>query len=140
MPLGGDLLPAMDAGDVYMVVAAVVLAALLAVELLPRAFAPHAASPAPAREAASPVVDETPAQEAIAGIDALADLAASAWGLTPRERAVLPGLLRGRSVAWVAGTLTVSKNTVHTHMRNIYQKAGVHSQEELIDAAEALGR
>ena len=71
-------------------------------------------------------------------MDALAAHAADAWGLTPRERAVLPGLLRGRSVAWVAENLTVSKNTVHTHMRNIYQKAGVHSQEELIDAAEAL--
>ena len=141
MFVGGDLLPAMDAGDVYMVVAAVALAALLMVELAPRvlgarpdgAGADAPASPQP------PAREPAPAVEAALGIDALAELASDAWGLTPRERAVLPGLLRGRSVAWVASSLTVSKNTVHTHMRNIYQKAGVHSQEALIDAAEALG-
>ena len=142
MFVGGDLLPAMDAGDVYMVVAAVALAALLMMELAPRVLGARPGEAAPDVPAVpeAPVPPEpAPAVEAALGIDALAELAADAWGLTPRERAVLPGLLRGRSVAWVASSLTVSKNTVHTHMRNIYQKAGVHSQEELIDAAEGLG-
>ena len=146
MWLGGDFLPASGAGDIYMVVAALALAVLIMVEFAPRLLgsydgvAPADTSGTSSDEEDVPVCSE-PAEaalEANAALDALAAHAADAWGLTPRERAVLPGLLRGRSVAWVAESLTVSKNTVHTHMRNIYQKAGVHSQEELIDAAEAL--
>ena len=145
MWFGGDFLPASGAGDIYMVVAALALAALIMVEFAPRLFGSHdgvalvdAGNAASLSEVQDASVCPDPALEASAALDALADHAADVWGLTPRERAVLPGLLRGRSVAWVAESLTVSKNTVHTHMRNIYQKAGVHSQEELIDAAEAL--
>jgi len=29
--------------------------------------------------------------------------------------------------------LFISKNTVKTHVKNIYAKTGVHSQQELID-------
>ncbi len=145
MWLGGDFLPASGAGDIYMVVAALALAALIMVEFVPRLFGSHdgvalvdVGDTASLSEVQDASVCPDPALEASAALDALANHAADVWGLTPRERAVLPGLLRGRSVAWVAESLTVSKNTVHTHMRNIYQKAGVHSQEELIDAAEAL--
>ncbi len=147
MWLGGDFLPGSGAGDIYMVVAALALAALIMVEFAPRLLGSYdgvtladTSGTSFDEEGDAPVCSE-PAEaalEANAALDALAAHAADAWGLTPRERAVLPGLLRGRSVAWVAESLTVSKNTVHTHMRNIYQKAGVHSQEELIDAAEAL--
>ncbi len=147
MWLGGDFLPSTGAGDVYMVVASLAMAALIMVEFAPRLIGGHAEMPQLAVDVQAPAVSpdsmvaSEPAEaalEANAALDALAAHAADAWGLTPRERAVLPGLLRGRSVAWVAESLTVSKNTVHTHMRNIYQKAGVHSQQELIDAAEAL--
>ena len=147
MWLGGDFLPSTGAGDVYMVVAALALAALIMVEFAPRLLGGHAEVPSSGVDVQTPAVSpdsmvaSEPAEaalEANAALDALAAHAADAWGLTPRERAILPGLLRGRSVAWVAESLTVSKNTVHTHMRNIYQKAGVHSQQELIDAAEAL--
>ena len=151
MFVGGDFLPSAGAGDAYMVIAAVALAALLMLEFAPRfsSVNPDMARDVPgaplpqgapgAGPAVAPAPEVDPGLEAGAAIDALAARAADAWGLTPRERAVLPGLLRGRSVAWVAESLTLSKNTVHTHMRNIYQKAGVHSQGELIDAAEALG-
>ena len=147
MWLGGDFLPSTGAGDVYMVVAALALASLIMVEFAPRLMGGHAEAPSSVVDVQAPAVSpdsmvaSEPAEaalEANAALDTLAAHAADAWGLTPRERAVLPGLLRGRSVAWVAESLTVSKNTVHTHMRNIYQKAGVHSQQELIDAAEAL--
>lgn len=67
--------------------------------------------------------------------------ATGCWGLTPRESVVLPGLVRGRNMARIAAELVVSKNTVHTHVRNIYAKADVHSQEQLMDAfEEILGR
>ena len=47
MFVGGDLLPAMDAGDVYMVVAAVALAALLMMELAPRVLGARPGEAAP---------------------------------------------------------------------------------------------
>lgn len=150
MFVGGDFLPDAGAGDAYMVIAAVALAVLLMLEFAPRfstvnpdmardaGGAPSSQGASAVDAAGEPAAAADPSLEAGAAIDALAARAADAWGLTPRERAVLPGLLRGRSVAWVAESLTLSKNTVHTHMRNIYQKADVHSQEELIDAAESL--
>ena len=33
--------------------------------------------------------------------------------------------------------LVLSRNTVKTHVQNIYAKLGVHSQQELIDLVEA---
>lgn len=152
MWFGGDLLPTMASGDIYMIVASVLLGALVAAELLPRMGAGRR-DDAAARESrgenqlghaakgtagVTAIASDGVRRAGAEAAESLADRAAEAWGLTPRERAVLPGLLRGRSVAWVADSLTVSKNTVHTHMRNIYQKAGVHSQEELIDAADDL--
>jgi DNA-binding CsgD family transcriptional regulator len=53
-------------------------------------------------------------------------------GLTPRETEVLGIVARGHGRTYVAETLLISKNTVYTHMRNIYRKLGVGSREELI--------
>jgi LuxR family maltose regulon positive regulatory protein len=33
----------------------------------------------------------------------------------------------------------VSRNTVKTHMRNLYAKLGTHSRAEAVDHARALG-
>lgn len=142
MWFGGDLLPTLGSGDLYMVVAAVVLGLVLGLELLPRLLGPREPAGAVDSVSPEPPTPQEATRDALAagaeGAERLADLAQAAWGLTPRERAVLPGLVRGRSIAWVAESLTLSPNTVHTHVRNIYQKANVHSQQELIDAVEAL--
>ena len=147
MWLGGDLLLAVGSGDFYMVAAVVVFAAVLIVEFAPLLVgsASERGETAVGEKGVSGLLDGTaPVDGALSlsdspgSFDSLLQCAADRWSLTPRERAVLPGLVRGRSVAWVADSLTVSKNTVHTHMRNIYQKAGVHSREELIDAVEAF--
>lgn len=58
-------------------------------------------------------------------------------GLTPREKEVFALLARGRSMSVIADILVVSKDTVKTHSRNIYQKLGIHSQQELIDSVES---
>ena len=54
--------------------------------------------------------------------------------LTPRETDIALHLRRGHSYAYIANALTVSENTVRTHVRNIYRKLGVSSREELIAA------
>lgn len=53
--------------------------------------------------------------------------------LTARERDVAILLVRGRTQPWIAESLGISANTVGTHMRHIYQKAGVHNRREFMD-------
>lgn len=55
------------------------------------------------------------------------------FGLTPRESEILTLLAQGRSIAVIQDGLVVSRNTVKTHVKNIYAKLDVHSQQELID-------
>ncbi|WP_157941040.1 response regulator transcription factor [Rubneribacter badeniensis] len=57
-------------------------------------------------------------------------------GLSARETEVLEEFVRGRSAAVIADKLFVSRNTVKTHLRRIYEKAGVHSRQELLDIIE----
>lgn len=56
--------------------------------------------------------------------------------LTPREREVCSWLVRGYSLATIARELGVSRGTVDTHVRHIYQKLGIHTREELYRRAE----
>ena len=53
-------------------------------------------------------------------------------GLTEREEEVLILLAQGRSVPYIQEQLYISKNTVNTHVRHIYQKIGVRTKQELI--------
>lgn len=61
---------------------------------------------------------------------------AEAFALTPREAEILQFYARGRSTAVVQEELVLSYNTVKTHVRNIYRKTDVHSQQELIDLVD----
>lgn len=56
-----------------------------------------------------------------------------ARGLTAREQEVFEYLARGRNIRFVQEKLTVSYNTVRTHVSHIYAKLDVHSHQELID-------
>lgn len=57
-------------------------------------------------------------------------------GLSPREREVFDQLLRGHTLPAIAAEAHLSYNTVKTHVSHIYQKAGVHTRDELIDLLE----
>jgi DNA-binding NarL/FixJ family response regulator len=52
--------------------------------------------------------------------------------LTPRERDVLIGLQRGQGDKIIATTLNISTWTVHTHVKSIFEKLGVHSRTEAV--------
>lgn len=60
-----------------------------------------------------------------------------AYGLTKREVEITAFLLAGRNRPYIRDELVISLHTVHTHVRNILGKCGVHSQQELIDLAHA---
>ena len=58
---------------------------------------------------------------------------AAEGGLSVRETEVLGYLARGRSQPYIRDTLVLSKNTVASHVKHIYQKLDVHSRQELLD-------
>lgn len=55
-----------------------------------------------------------------------------AFGATAREREVATLLARGLSRAEIAEALVVSPHTVEDHVRNLYEKVGVASRQELV--------
>ena len=59
-----------------------------------------------------------------------------AYDLTPRESEILFYLAKGRNAKHIADQLYVAERTVKTHTYHIYQKMGIHSQQELIDIVE----
>ena len=50
-----------------------------------------------------------------------------------READVFRLLARGNNTLRIQEELAITKNTLKYHVRHIYEKAGVHSQQELID-------
>ena len=56
--------------------------------------------------------------------------------LTPRERDVLGGLVRGQSAPTIATDLHVSTATVKTHLKTLYEKLGVSDRAAAV--AEAM--
>ena len=55
--------------------------------------------------------------------------------LTSRETEVLQHLSRGKSYTMIADDLYINKETVRTHIKNIYQKLNVHSKSAAIEKA-----
>lgn len=65
-------------------------------------------------------------------------LTADIFLLSHRELDILYLLAKGRNAAAIQHELVISEGTVRTHMRNIYHKLGVHSQQELMDLVEGI--
>jgi DNA-binding NarL/FixJ family response regulator len=53
--------------------------------------------------------------------------------LTFRELEIVSLLLRGHRAPAIAKALYLSQSTVRNHLSSVFAKAGVHSQQELID-------
>lgn len=60
------------------------------------------------------------------------------YHLSPREREILPILLRGRDAKYIMDTFYISQSTAKTHIYNIYRKFGIHSRQELLDLVEVI--
>lgn len=67
-------------------------------------------------------------------------LLAVEMGLTPRESEVLVLLARGRTLPIVSRDLHITKNTARSHIERVYQKTGIHKQQDLIDLVERWQR
>ena len=53
--------------------------------------------------------------------------------LTEREGEIAALLIRGKTYKMISAELHVSENTIKTHVKNIYSKAGVQSRTELMN-------
>ncbi|WP_080801766.1 helix-turn-helix transcriptional regulator [Arabiibacter massiliensis] len=84
-------------------------------------------------------VEEPPAVAAApasAGLQEQSAALAKRCRLTPRETELLELLAHGRNGPFIQEKLVLSRNTVKTHVANIYAKLDVHSQQELIDLVQ----
>jgi NarL family two-component system response regulator LiaR len=59
--------------------------------------------------------------------------------LSKREREVLEAMMDGKRGGQIAAELTISADTVRTHIRNIFAKLDVHSRLEAVRVARAAG-
>ena len=84
----------------------------------------------------APAAEGAQAGKAGAGVDPLVEFG-RAHRLTGREQDVLAYLAKGRTAAHISNKLDISEATVRTHIMHIYQKTGVSSQQDLMDAVEA---
>ena len=66
-------------------------------------------------------------------------LEASSEILTSRETEVINLVARGLSYAEIAKTLSISKNTLPVHIRNIYRKLQTNNRTEAVFEARNLG-
>lgn len=57
------------------------------------------------------------------------------YNLTVREKEILQWLTDGLSTKMIAAQIGISSGTVGTHIKNIYEKLGVHSQAEAVSKA-----
>ena len=61
-------------------------------------------------------------------------------GLSPREAEVFELLAKGRNSSSISAQLVISEATAKTHIKRIYRKFGVHSQQALLDMIELDGK
>lgn len=62
------------------------------------------------------------------------------FGLTGREIEVLTLYALGHTQARVSEELKLSTNTVHTHIKRIYDKTDLHSRQEILDYINQYGK
>jgi LuxR family maltose regulon positive regulatory protein len=61
------------------------------------------------------------------------------FSLSARECEIAALLCTGRTHTEIEEALSIARNTLRVHMRNIYRKMGVHSRAEAVRAARAVG-
>jgi DNA-binding NarL/FixJ family response regulator len=78
------------------------------------------------------------ARKVVASFQKTGQSSAEFENLTPREREVLDYLTKGFLYKEIAEAMSISYDTVHTHIRKIYEKLHVRSRTEAV--AKHLGR
>ena len=82
-----------------------------------------------------PMVSQSPDVRIASSVIALGQR----FGLTGREIEVLTLYALGHTQARVSEELQLSQNTVHTHIKRIYEKTDLHSRQEILDYINEYG-
>ena len=114
---------------------AIVAACSVFVILLVALFAFESPFPASGWSMFDPLAQNGPAPRFKRSLKKLAEMR----GLSPRETEVLELLAKGRNCSFVSAQLVISEETAKTHIKRIYRKFGVHSQQALLDMIELDG-
>ena len=114
---------------------AVVAACSVFVILLVSLFAFESPFPASGWSMFDPPGQDGPAPRFRRSLKKLAEMR----GLSPRETEVLELLAKGRNCSFISTQLVISEETAKTHIKRIYRKFGVHSQQALLDMIELDG-
>ncbi|MEC4295892.1 response regulator transcription factor [Adlercreutzia shanghongiae] len=80
--------------------------------------------------------DMSPRRFNDAAVKARIEILSSQHGLTPREEDVLRFVANGRRAPEMADEMSVSQDTVRTHLKHLYSKLGVHSYAEAARAVK----
>ena len=73
-----------------------------------------------------------------AALRARCSVLAKEEGLTERELDILFFLCKGRTAGYIGDELFISKNTAKVHISHIYNKTGIHSQQELMSHVDSI--
>lgn len=106
------------------------------------AAAPLATNTATAFKKGAGSLTEKPAETAVSPDERLArecEKVANTYLLSRRETEVCFFLARGHNSSYIQEKLYISEGTAKTHIRHIYRKLDIHSQEELIRLVEEAG-
>lgn len=114
---------------------AIVAACSVFVILLVALFAFESPFPASGWSMFDPLAQDGPAPRFKHSLKKLAEMR----GLSPRETEVLELLAKGRNCSFISTQLVISDETAKTHIKRIYRKFGVHSQQALLDMIELDG-
>jgi DNA-binding CsgD family transcriptional regulator len=124
---GGQLFEGFDPPDAKLLIIVLALALVLVVSI---SFVPRRLSdsvPTPTQSATEQENDL---------VQRILDIAASN-DLTAREAEILGYLAKGRTEPYIREQLWLSRSTVSTHVKHIYQKLGIHSKQEIISLLES---
>lgn len=141
-------LPIADANRAFVLVAAIVVADFFwqASSLTCKSAARQAAMQQSEAGAAlsggmANAQNPTPSDDAQLGFDSEeVERIATTLGLSPREAQVASLLCQSKSVGYISKKLGVANSTTKTHVRHVYEKANVHSRDELQLELERLLR
>jgi len=132
-------LPIADANRAFVLVASIVVADFFwqASSLTCKSAAQQAAAqqPKPGFALSSGIAsaqNPTPSDDTQLGFDSEeVERIATTLGLSPREAQVASLLCQSKSVGYISKKLGVANSTTKTHVRHVYEKANVHSRDEL---------
>ena len=111
---------------------AMLSAAIVFVILLVALFAFGGKGSGPGWEFVKPVEATSPHTE----LDDAATRLARRFRLSPREIEVFFLLAKGRNRAYIANELAIGDETVKSHIKSLYRKMDVHSQQDVIDLVD----